>query len=263
MRGAQILAAVSFALLCASAPVRANLLQTAGNSAASGNVTTPAGAGDNEDNSTPATSAPLAVPASAHRNNSAPENIQTVHGVPVEQPDSVADAARLARANKSGQPKARKVYDDDNFARTRLPEKPSDDPAGRTPVQELPPAELRGKVVLLDFWATWCGPCRQALPKLKQLQTVFGGEDFAVVSVSEDADQSTWRTFVDGHQMTWPQRFDGSRALGKQYGVEALPTYILLGRDGQRLNQYEGEDPGVSIVERIGPDLRKALQAKL
>jgi thiol-disulfide isomerase/thioredoxin len=188
---------------------------------------------------------------------------QTADAVPSEQPASLADAARLARASKHNQPKPHKIYDDDNFERTSLHEKKADSAAGNAPGQELPLAELKGKVVLLDFWASWCGPCRQALPKLKQLQAVYGSEDFAVISVSEDDDEQVWRAFVAEHQMIWAQRFDGSGALAHHYGVAALPNYILLGRDGNAIGQYEGEAPGVCIVERIGPDLRKALQAKL
>jgi thiol-disulfide isomerase/thioredoxin len=179
------------------------------------------------------------------------------------QPTSLGEIARVARANKQNQPKAHKVYDDDNFERSSLRDKPHGGGVTNTSGQDLPLAALRGKVVLLDFWATWCGPCRQALPKLRQLQAVYGSEEFAVISVSEDDDEQVWRTFTGDHQMTWRQSFDGNGAKASQYGVQALPTYILLGRDGNIVGHYEGESPGVSIVERIGPDVRKALAAKL
>jgi len=207
------------------------------------------------------------APASGTQNGAAQNSTAAVSmasdGNPAEQPASLADAARLARASKQNQPKPHKIYDDDSFERTSLHEKKTDSVAENAPGLELPLAALKGKVVLLDFWASWCGPCRQALPKLKQLQAVYGGEDFAVISVSEDDDEQVWRAYVAELQMTWAQRFDGNGALAHQYGVAALPNYILLGRDGNAIGQYEGEAPGVSIVERIGPDLRKALQAKL
>jgi thiol-disulfide isomerase/thioredoxin len=179
------------------------------------------------------------------------------------QPTSLGEIARLARANKQNQPKAHKVYDDDHFERSSLRDKPHDGGVTNTSGQDLPLADLRGKVVLLDFWATWCGPCRQALPKLKQLQAIYGSEEFAVISVSEDDDEQVWQTFAGDHQMTWRQSFDGNGTKASRYAVQALPTYILLGRDGNIVGQYEGEAPGVSIVERIGPDVRKALAAKL
>jgi thiol-disulfide isomerase/thioredoxin len=216
-----------------------------------------------QNDSTPTKTAPASGTRNGTAQNSAAAASIASDGNPADQPTSLADAARLARASKQNQPKPHKIYDDDNFERSSLHEKKSDAAAASAPGQELPLAELKGKVVLLDFWASWCGPCRQALPKLKQLQAVYGGEDFTVISVSEDDDEQVWRAFVAEHQMVWAQRFDGNGALAHQYGVAALPNYILLGRDGNTIGQYEGEAPGISIVERIGPDLRKALQAKL
>jgi thiol-disulfide isomerase/thioredoxin len=122
--------------------------------------------------------------------------------------------------------------------------------------------KLRGKVVLLDFWASWCGPCRNALPNIKRLQAVYGGADFVLVSVSEDNDESAWRAFVSSHGMTWAQRLDSDGSLQQRYGVNALPTYVLLGRDGSVVQKIVGEAPAESIVERIGPDLKASLAAK-
>ena len=83
-----------------------------------------------------------------------------------------------------------------------------------------------------------------------------------VVSISEDDDESAWRTFVASHNMSWPQRLDADSSLQSQFGVSALPTYVLLGRDGSVVQRYVGEEMAESIVERIGPDLKKSLAAK-
>jgi thiol-disulfide isomerase/thioredoxin len=178
-----------------------------------------------------------------------------------ERPPSLGEVARLARANKGNPPKSSEILDDDNFPRTHIntKEKATDPPASSASDLSLP--ELRGKVVLLDFWASWCGPCRQALPKLKQLQSVYGGDDFAVISISEDDDARTWREYVAGHQMTWVQRFDANGGFKNQFKVNALPTYVLIGREERPIERYEGEAAGQSIVEGIGPDLKRALQA--
>jgi thiol-disulfide isomerase/thioredoxin len=180
-----------------------------------------------------------------------------------DQPVSVAEAARLARANKGTGAKAAKNYDDDNFPRSTpiVKKNTTDSAASNASVEGMPP-EAQGKVVLLDFWASWCGPCRMALPKVKELQSIYGGEDFTVVSVSEDDDVSKWHTFVANEGMSWPQRFDGSSTLLKQYQVRGLPTYVLLDRDGKEVQRYEGEDPGQSILERAGPQIKQALQSK-
>jgi thiol-disulfide isomerase/thioredoxin len=191
----------------------------------------------------------------------------------VEQPVSLAEMARTARAKKQTdtQPaiKSLKLLDDDNMPRGVYA---SDSPPAKLAALDSHPQgsaqaggpfpEYRGKVVLLDFWASWCGPCRNALPNLKRLQAVYGGGDFVVVSISEDDDEADWRTFVSGHNMTWPQRLDSDSSLQKQFGVNALPTYVLLGRDGAVVQKFVGEEMAESIVERVGPDLKKSLAAK-
>jgi thiol-disulfide isomerase/thioredoxin len=179
-----------------------------------------------------------------------------------DQPLSVAEAARLARANKETAQKAAKNYDDDNFPRsTPIVKKNSTDGAVGTASSENQLPGMQGKIVLLDFWATWCGPCRSALPKVKELQSIYGGEEFLVVSVSEDDDVGVWRSFVANHDMSWTQRFDGDNSLMKRYQVSGLPTYILLDRDGREMQRYVGEDPGQSILERAGTQIRQALQS--
>ena len=186
---------------------------------------------------------------------------------------SLADMARAALAKKQTDAKpvtkSSKLLDDDNmprgvYAADAAPAKPtaagSQNPS--FPASGAPFPEFRGKVVLLDFWASWCGPCRNALPNLKRLQAVYGGADFVVISVSEDDDQSAWRAFVSSHNMTWPQRLDSDGSIQRQFGVNALPTYVLIGRDGTVLQKFIGEAPAESIVERIGPDLKASLAAK-
>jgi thiol-disulfide isomerase/thioredoxin len=191
-----------------------------------------------------------------------------------DQSMSLAELARLARAKKQGDAKpatkvSKVILDDDNMPRgvyaEDLPPAKSAASGTQSPATPSPGGpfpEFRGKVVLLDFWASWCGPCRSALPNLKRLQAVYGGADFVVVSISEDDDESAWRAFVSGHGMTWAQRLDSDGSLQHQYGVNALPTYVLLGRDGAVVQKIVGEAPAESIVERIGPDLKASLAAR-
>jgi thiol-disulfide isomerase/thioredoxin len=172
---------------------------------------------------------------------------------------SLGEIARLARAKKASQAKSVKIFDDDNMPRAPLS-------AGQRAPGFAPDSSSGsgdGKVTLLDFWATWCGPCRHALPGLKQLASVYGGSGFEVISVNEDDDQGAWQQFVAQNGMTWTQRFDAGHQMMRQYGAGALPTYILIGKDGNVVQQYVGEDPGSPVIERIGPDIKKARDQRL
>jgi thiol-disulfide isomerase/thioredoxin len=207
---------------------------------------------------------PAVAPQSAQQQASADSGAQAM---------SLADMARAARAKRQTDTKPvakrSKVLDDDNMPRgfyaadaaSASPATPGSPPVG-SPDLGLTFPEFRGKVILLDFWASWCGPCRRSLPSLKRLQAVYGSVDFVVISIGEDDDEATWRAFVSSNQMTWPQRFDSNGSIQQQYGVKALPTYVLLGRDGSVLQRFVGEAPAESIVERIGPDLRASLSAR-
>jgi cytochrome c biogenesis protein CcmG/thiol:disulfide interchange protein DsbE len=175
-----------------------------------------------------------------------------------EQPVSLGEMARRARAQKNSQAKAVRIFDDENMPRAPIS-------AG----EKAPDfswqgggASSSGKVTILDFWATWCGPCRHALPGLKQLQAMYGGSQVEVVSISEDEDEAAWSSFVAQNQMNWTQRLDSNHQIMRQYGASALPTYVLIGKDGTVLQQYVGDDPGEPIVERMGPDLKRSLEGK-
>ncbi len=222
----------------------------------------------------PAPNAPQPAPQAAGQAAASQQNQPIASTDGNDQPMSVAELARLARAKKQGDGKpaakvSKVVLDDDNMPRGVYAEDlpPAKDAASGTQALASaspggPLAEFRGKVVLLDFWASWCGPCRNALPNIKRLQAVYGGADFVLISISEDDDESAWRAFVSGHGMTWAQRLDSDGSLQHQYGVNALPTYVLLGRDGSVVQKIVGEAPAESIVERIGPDLKASLAAK-
>lgn len=93
--------------------------------------------------------------------------------------------------------------------------------------------ELHGKVVLLDFWGTWCPPCVASLPGLRDLNKKYGKEgSFVMISVSSDGDEAKWKTFVAKEKMVWPQFLDRDHKVQRVFGVNAFPTYILLDAEG-------------------------------
>jgi thiol-disulfide isomerase/thioredoxin len=200
----------------------------------------------------PPSGKPGQIPSNA---TSAQANSQDIPAQP-DQPMSLGEVARLARAKKNSQAKAVKIFDEENMPRAPIS-------AGeKAPEFSDVGSSSGGKVTILDFWATWCGPCRHALPGLKQLQAVYGGDQVEVVSISEDEDEGEWRAFVSQNQMNWTQRLDSNHQIMRQYGASSLPTYVLIGRDGTVLQQYVGDDPDEPIIERMGQDLKKSLEGK-
>lgn len=101
---------------------------------------------------------------------------------------------------------------------------------------QIPNQELRGKYVILSFWASWCGPCRRVLPELRQLQkNIAARGDVRIVGVSLDSDRTTMEGFAKRNAMAWPHVFDGqayASSIVKSYGVTGIPHELLLGPDG-------------------------------
>jgi thiol-disulfide isomerase/thioredoxin len=109
--------------------------------------------------------------------------------------------------------------------------------------QHITMDSLAGKVVLIDFWATWCGPCREALPRIRKIAQKFDGQPFVVLSVSLDDDAEKWRGFVNKNEMTWLQYRDGGfdGALAKRFGVDAIPATFTIDADGVLEDQHVGD----------------------
>lgn len=165
------------------------------------------------------------------------------------QPPSLGDLARQMRAKKQSEAKPAKVFNDDNLPRSGG----GINVVGRTgTADDAPP-----KMVLMDFWASWCGPCRESVPQLKQLQDTLGNR-VEVISVNEDKDEEAGKSFVAENQMNWEQRFDSDGELRRQYGVKAFPTFVLMDADGNEVQRFVGEDPTEPLSAMISPYLKQA-----
>ena len=100
-------------------------------------------------------------------------------------------------------------------------------------------AGLRGKVVLIDFWATWCPPCVEEVPQLVETYEKFKDRGFEIVGISLDNDKSALEKFTAENKMTWPQFFDGKgwdNELAQRFKIQSVPTMWLLGRDGKLID---------------------------
>ncbi len=97
-------------------------------------------------------------------------------------------------------------------------------------------AQFKGKVVLIDFWATWCGPCIAELPNVKKAYEQHHSKGFEIIGISLDSDKAKLTSFIEKEHMTWPQYFDGlgwKSKLGQKYGVNSIPATYLLDKEGK------------------------------
>ncbi|HEY6217950.1 MAG TPA: redoxin family protein [Pyrinomonadaceae bacterium] len=93
--------------------------------------------------------------------------------------------------------------------------------------------DLRGKVVLIDFWATWCPPCVESVPEIRNLYKRYSKEgNFVIIGISSDDDEQEWRDFTAKNKMVWPQYRDKDHRIVSAFGIRAFPTYILIDHEG-------------------------------
>ena len=121
---------------------------------------------------------------------------------------------------------------------------------------QLEMANYEGKVVLVDFWATWCGPCLAEIPNIMQNWNKYHDDGFEVIAISVDGDREALRTFLAEEQLPWTVVEDNhprnTQKMGAKYGIRGIPTFILLGQDGR-----------VAAVNCRGPLLGKQLSRLL
>ena len=125
---------------------------------------------------------------------------------------------------------------------------------------ELDWESYRGKVVLVDFWATWCGPCLQSLPHVQSLYDQYHSKGFEVIGISLDHDRRTLEKFLERRELPWPQLFQdpdpnsGSpmHPMATKYGISAIPAAFLVDQKGN-----------VVSAKALGPDLEKMIQKLL
>jgi len=100
--------------------------------------------------------------------------------------------------------------------------------------------ELNGKVVYLDFWASWCGPCRMSFPRLEQLRQELGSLGFEVLAINVDEFEADALKFLSEIPVTYPSLYDGGGTAPQQYGILGMPTAYLIDRQGQVRLVHQG-----------------------
>jgi cytochrome c biogenesis protein CcmG, thiol:disulfide interchange protein DsbE len=124
---------------------------------------------------------------------------------------------------------------------------------------QLGSRDLQGRVVLLDFWATWCVPCRESLPFYQTLANAHRERGLRVVAVSVDSDASEVRHFVAEHRLTYDILVDAGGSLASRLELPAMPTLLLIDRDGNVFWKHAGFEPRdkVPIEEQVRAALEK------
>lgn len=105
-------------------------------------------------------------------------------------------------------------------------------------------SEFRGEVVMINFWATWCGPCRQEMPLLEKLYSRYRDVGFALLGVNIDGKSTTAKAMAKRLKVNYPILFDSDKNVSKLYDVNAMPTTVMVDRDGRVRHIYRGYLPG-------------------
>lgn len=102
--------------------------------------------------------------------------------------------------------------------------------------EKLSPAKFKGKVLLIDFWATWCGPCKVDMPHVKRVYDKYNKKGFEIVGISLDRSRQALDSYITNNSIAWPQYFDGkywNNDIATQYGVKSIPATYLIDKKGK------------------------------
>ena len=120
-------------------------------------------------------------------------------------------------------------------------------------------AELRGEVVLVNFWASWCGPCREEMPKLEELHNTFKDLGFTMIGINLDQTPALSKKLLKDITVTFPILFDPENNISEAYGVESMPSTFLVDKNGNWRFLHKGYKAGYEddYAEQIKALLRE------
>ncbi len=104
--------------------------------------------------------------------------------------------------------------------------------------------DLRGEVVMLNFWASWCGPCRQEMPIMNDIYAKYAPMGFTILAVNVDENQADADRFLDAVPVDFPILYDSTSKVSEMFAVDAMPTTVMIDRDGNKRFLHRGYKPG-------------------
>lgn len=124
---------------------------------------------------------------------------------------------------------------------------------------EMSLSGLRGQVVMINFWASWCGPCRQEFPALDEIYRKYKSMGFAMVGINVESEKADAERFLGMRPVSFPILFDADNHVSGSYGVSAMPTTVLVDRQGRLRWQHRAYKPGdeAKYIEQIRAMLRE------
>jgi len=105
-------------------------------------------------------------------------------------------------------------------------------------------SELKGEVVMINFWASWCGPCRKEMPELAQIQSEFEDLGFVILGVNVEEDSTKANELLAKNPVNFPILYDTENKVTELFRVDAMPSTILVDRDGNMRYLHKGYKPG-------------------
>lgn len=114
--------------------------------------------------------------------------------------------------------------------------------------ENLKLSEHRGEVVLINFWASWCGPCRQEMPILSELHDKYKSLGFTVLGVNVEEDPGKAMKLLEEQPVSFPVLLDSNSVVSKQYDVVAMPSTVIVDRNGNMRYLHKGYKPGLEDV---------------
>ena len=107
-------------------------------------------------------------------------------------------------------------------------------------VDDLDLADYEGRVVVIDFWASWCVPCRRSFPWLNAMQSKYADDGLVIIGVNVDRERADADKFLERYPATFEIIYDNEADLAKRFGVQAMPSSYVIGRDGAIRDRHLG-----------------------